>query len=188
VSIQKLTGSTDINLKDFTNKPTALFLTLADQSDSRYKLASVYNQLVLKACINIPGRESNPDVRPIMQLGDEVGNIPPIAGLGNLITTGLSKKIRVMLVFQSEDQLFKKYPEDAKTIEENCELMVLIKTRDEVLIKKLSKAFGTKKIKEKVIQTNKTGETSGTSTHMKEVPVLSEKELNELPTKHKVLV
>jgi len=148
-TIRKISSSTNIDLKTFADKPTALFLTLPAVSSDKTKLSSIYMQNFLKLCTEIPNRQNNEECRPIYFLADEIGNIPSIAGLSDLITTGLSKRIRCMLVFQSKAQFKAKYPKDYQIIQDNCELMILIKTKDSELATNLSKAFGTREKKEK---------------------------------------
>ena len=144
-------------------------------------------QNFLKFCNEIPNRQNNEECRPIYFLADEIGNIPSIAGLSDLITTGLSKKIRCMLVFQSKAQLRTKYPKDYQIIQDNCELMILIKTKDSELATNLSKAFGTREKKEKTTNRDKEGNITGSSWHTKTEPVLSPTEILELP-RGKILV
>ena len=138
-------------------------------------------QNFLKLCTEIPNRQNNEECRPIYFLADEIGNIPSIAGLSDLITTGLSKRIRCMLVFQSKAQFKAKYPKDYQIIQDNCELMILIKTKDSELATNLSKAFGTREKKEKTTNRDKEGNITGSSWHTKTEPVLSPTQILELP-------
>ena len=180
-TIRKISSSTNIDLKTFADKPTALFLTLPAVSSDKTKLSSIYMQNFLKLCTEIPNRQNNEECRPIYFLADEIGNIPSIAGLSDLITTGLSKRIRCMLVFQSKAQFKAKYPKDYQIIQDNCELMILIKTKDSELATNLSKAFGTREKKEKTTNRDKEGNITGSSWHTKTEPVLSPTQILELP-------
>lgn len=186
-TIQKISLDTDLPLFEFDKQPTALFLTLPAVSSDKVKLSSIYLQSFLKMCSELPERENNKEARPIYLLADEIGNIEAISGLSDLITTGLSKKIRCMLVFQSKAQLKAKYPKDYQIIQDNCELMTLIKTKDTELANNLSKAFGTYEKKEKTVNKDKDGQVTGSSYHTKTVPVLSETEILEMP-RGKILI
>lgn len=186
-TIQKITSSTNINLKDYTSQPTALFLTLPAVSTDKTKLSSIYIQSFLKLCTELEGRENNPECRPVYFLADEIGNIPPIQGLSDLITTGLSKSIRCMLVFQSKAQLKANYPKDYQIIQDNCEVMILIKTKDTELASSLSRAFGTYENKAKSTNKDKDGKISGSSYHVTKEPILTETEILQLP-RGKILV
>lgn len=186
-TIQKISSSTDLPLTDYANQPTALFLTLPSSSTDKTKLSSIYLQSFLRMCSSLPNRENNKDARPIYLLADEIGNIEPISGLSDLITTGLSKKLRCMLVFQSKAQLKAKYPKDYEIIQDNCELLILIKTKDSSLASNLSQAFGTVEVKEKSVNRNAEGKITGTNWHTKTKPVLSETEILEMK-RGKILV
>ncbi|MCQ2748152.1 MAG: TraG/TraD/VirD4 family protein [Mycoplasmoidaceae bacterium] len=191
--VKYLTNQTDIDLNTFTDKPTALFISLSPNQTSttdinpEAKLSSIYLQHLLTKINNLEDRESNPDVRPVMLIGEEAGNIPPIAGLSNLITIGLSKKIRCMLVFQSLSQLKIKYGREWDTIQENCGIKVIIKTQDTDLARVWSNSFGMTKRKTKSYNKNPEGKVTSTNYYWENVPVISQEEILHIPV-GKILV
>ena len=92
-----------------------------------------------------------------------------------------------MLVFQSKAQLKANYPKDYQIIQDNCEVMILIKTKDTELASSLSRAFGTYENKAKSTNKDKDGKISGSSYHVTKEPILTETEILQLP-RGKILV
>lgn len=179
-SICALTDKTDINLDDFDKKPTALFISIPPNADSNdTKLVSIYTQMLLRKFINQPDREGNKEARDIMFIGDEIGNISQIKGLSEIITTGLSKKISSLLMFQSRSQLREKYHNEADTIEENCALKIILKTSDNDLATEWSKSFGT--IEKYINETNTVNNKTVTKKVKRTVPILKSEEILKLP-------
>lgn len=188
LGISYLTSGTDINFSTFTDVPSALFIIIPDEKDSRYPLANIYitqlyKILIDKASKNKPSLELN---RTVYFILDEFGNLPKIEKIKPFITAGRSRKLFLMLIVQDYTQLTSKYGEnDAQTIKNNCNIQIFIGTKDYKTKEEFSKNCGNKTL----IQTNtseskssdsKSGKSTSTSTQVLSVPLISPEELDHL--------
>ncbi len=188
LGISYLTSGTDINFSTFTDVPSALFIIIPDEKDSRYPLANIYitqlyKILIDKASKNKPSLELN---RTVYFILDEFGNLPKIEKIKPFITAGRSRKLFLMLIVQDYTQLTSKYGEnDAQTIKNNCNIQIFIGTKDYKTKEEFSKNCGNKTL----IQTNtseskssdsKSGKSTSTSTQVLSVPLIPPDELDHL--------
>ena len=117
MSICSLTSANEIDLGEIATKPTALFLQIPDEKETRHTLAGMvilqtYKALVAKA-------NTYPDLslpRSVYLLLDEFGNLPQIHKLEQMITVGRSRRIWLALVVQSYAQLAKVYDDKSADI------------------------------------------------------------------------
>ena len=132
-----LTSGTDIDFQHFADRPSALFLKIPDEKDTRNGIANMfisqlYKMLIERANENAKKTGKEPELpRNVYFLLDEFGNLPKIARLKSFITAGRSRKIFLMLVIQDYTQLNSIYGEqDAATIRNNCNIHIFIGTKD----------------------------------------------------------
>ena len=182
-SICALTSSNEIDFGEIANKPTALFLQIPDEKETRHTLASMiilqaYKGLVTKA-------NTFPDLslpRSVYFLLDEFGNLPRIHKLEQMITVGRSRKIWFVLVVQSYAQLAKVYDEkSADIIKSNCNIQIFIGTTDLKTIEEFSKKCGNYSLVQRNVSFN-TGkaEDVNSSASIKERPLIYPSELAQL--------
>jgi len=144
LSLCSLTSENEITFEDLAETPTAVFLQVPDERETRHALAAIvilqaYKELVQKA-------NSYPDLslpRPVYFLLDEFGNMPAVHKLEQMITVGRSRNIWLNLVVQSYAQLAKVYDEKvAEIIKSNCNIQIFIGTTDLKTIEDFSKRCG----------------------------------------------
>ncbi len=139
-----LTSATDIIVKDFVEHPSALFLKIPDEKDTRHALASLFILSTYKALIKIatdlPGQTLPHNVYFIM---DEFGNMPKIDKFGQMITVGRSRKIWFSMVVQSFVQLTNVYGKEvADIVIGNCGVKMFIGSNDTDTCKMFSEMCG----------------------------------------------
>lgn len=182
MSICSLTSANEINLGEIATKPTALFLQIPDEKETRHTLAAMvilqtYKALVAKA-------NSYPDLslpRSVYLLMDEFGNLPQIHKLEQMITVGRSRRIWLCLVVQSYAQLSKVYDDkSADIIKSNCNIQVFIGTTDQKTIDEYSKKCGNYSITQKNISFSSDKSGVGSSVSVKERPLIYPSELQQL--------
>ena len=89
-----LTSATDIDPLQFASEPTALFLKIPDEKDTRHALAAVFVLCIYKALIKVASaREDLSLPRNVYFILDEFGNMPKIDKFDKMITVGRSRKI-----------------------------------------------------------------------------------------------
>lgn len=123
-SIARLTSHSNMDLAQLANgsKPIALFVCYPDYDDSNYMIVSTFlSQIsyVLSKMATMSKTSSLP--RRVLNLYEEVSNIPAIYGLSRSMNVGLQRGILYDLVFQSIPQLQDKYGErGAEAILDAC--------------------------------------------------------------------
>ena len=182
MSICSLTSANEIDFGVIVDKPTALFLQIPDEKETRHTLAAMvilqaYKALVAKA-------NTYPDLslpRSVYFLLDEFGNLPQIHKLEQMITVGRSRKIWLALVVQSYAQLTKVYDEkSADIIKSNCNIQIFIGTTDQKTIEEFSKKCGNYSIIQKNVSFSSSNDGVGSSVSVKERPLIYPTELAQL--------
>lgn len=182
MSICSLTSANEIDFGDIATKPTALFLQIPDEKETRHTLAAMvilqaYKGLVAKA-------NTYPDLslpRSVYFLLDEFGNLPKIHKLEQMITVGRSRKIWLSLVVQSYAQLAKVYDEKtADIIKSNCNIQIFIGTTDLKTIEEFSRKCGNFSIIQRNVSFSSSNDGIGSSVSVKERPLIYPTELQQL--------
>ncbi len=154
-----LTSATDIMPRTFADQPTALFLKIPDEKDTRHGLAAVFILCIYKALIKVASaREDLSLPRNVFFLLDEFGNMPKIDKFDKMITVGRSRKIWFEMIVQSFAQLKNVYGETvADIVKGNCGIKLFIGSNDIPTCEEFSKMCG-----------NMTVRTTSTSTGLKD--------------------
>ena len=182
-----LTSATDINVAQFAEKPTALFMKIPDEKDTRHGLAAVFILCIYKALIKVAsGREDLSLPRNVYFILDEFGNMPKIEKFDKMITVGRSRKIWFNMVVQSYSQLNAVYGEQvADIVKSNCAMKMFIGSNDIGTCKEFSELCGNKTVK-----TNSTSSSVGSkegdmsiSTQTQVRPLIYPSELQKLNNK-----
>ena len=192
-----LTSGTDIKFDQFADKPTALFIIIPDEKNTRHQIANIYISQLYKSLIERANRYAKetgkePELpRNVYFLLDEFGNLPKFEKMKSFITAGRSRKIFLMLVLQDYTQLASIYGEqDAATIRNNCNIHIFIGTKDAKTREDFSKNCGNIQIqitsKNKSTSTDSTtGKSNSSSTsessQYQQRPLISPDELDHLP-------
>ena len=152
-----LTSATDIKAEEFAERPTALFMKIPDEKDTRHGLAAVFILCMYKALIKVASaREDLSLPRNVYFILDEFGNMPKIEKFDKMITVGRSRKIWFNMVVQSYSQLNNVYGEKvADIVKSNCGMKMFIGSNDIGTCKEFSELCG-----------NMTVRTSSTSASM----------------------
>ncbi len=179
-----LTSTTDIQVRKFVEEPTALFLKIPDEKDTRHALASLFILSTYKGLIKIatdlPGQTLPHNVYFIM---DEFGNMPKIDKFGQMITVGRSRKIWFSMVVQSFIQLQNVYGKEvADIVIGNCGVKMFIGSNDTDTCKMFSEMCGNM-----TVRTNSTSSSIGSkqgdinvSTNTQVRPLIYPSELQRL--------
>ena len=144
-----LTSATDIHAEQFAARPTALFLKIPDEKDTRHGLASLFILSMYKALIKVASaREDLSLPRNVYFIMDEFGNMPKIEKFDKMITVGRSRKIWFNMVVQSYSQLNNIYGEGvADVVKSNCGMKMFIGSNDIGTCKEFSELCGNKTVR-----------------------------------------
>lgn len=178
------TSADEMEFEKFDEQPTAFFIIIPDEKQTRHGIATLcivqlYKILIELANKNVAKeRQLNRNTYFIM---DEFGNLPKINLLDKIITVGRSRGIFMVLVVQSYTQLNNIYGDKvADIVRTNCNIQVFIGTTDQRTKDEFSKMCGNITVK----TTSKTkGEKDSKSESTSETsrPLIYPEELELLP-------
>jgi len=182
-----LTSATDIDPAGFAERPTALFMKIPDEKDTRHGLAAVFILCIYKALIKIAsGREDLSLPRNVYFILDEFGNMPKIEKFDKMITVGRSRKIWFNMVVQSYSQLNNVYGEQvADIVKSNCGVKMFIGSNDIGTCKEFSELCGNVTVSTRSVSASlggKEGDMS-VSTQIQTRPLIYPSELQKLNNK-----
>ena len=182
-----LTSATDIDPADFAQRPTALFMKIPDEKDTRHGLAAVFILCMYKALIKVASaREDLSLPRNVYFILDEFGNMPKIEKFDKMITVGRSRKIWFNMVVQSYSQLNNVYGEQvADIVKSNCGVKMFIGSNDIGTCKEFSELCGNVTVSTRSLSSSlgsKEGEMN-VSTQLQTRPLIYPSELQKLNNK-----
>ena len=182
-----LTSATDIDPILFATQPTALFLKIPDEKDTRHALAAVFILCIYKALIKVAsGREDLSLPRNVYFILDEFGNMPKIDKFDKMITVGRSRKIWFHMVVQSYAQLNNVYGDTvADIVKSNCGMKMFIGSNDIGTCEEFSKLCGNMTVSTSSISSTM-GDKSGNinvSSQLQTRPLIYPSELMKLNNK-----
>ncbi|MCR5675649.1 MAG: type IV secretory system conjugative DNA transfer family protein [Lachnospiraceae bacterium] len=179
-----LTSATDIQPEQFGFEPTALFLKIPDEKDTRHGLAAVFILCIYKALIKVAStREDLSLPRNVFFLLDEFGNMPKIDKFDKMITVGRSRKIWFEMIVQSFEQLKNVYGETiANIVKGNCGIKLFIGSNDIPTCEEFSKMCGNMTVRTQSVSSglkDKTGNVN-ISSQVQTRPLIYPSELTRL--------
>ncbi len=182
-----LTSATDIHAEKIAEQPTALFIKIPDEKDTRHGLASLFILSIYKALIKVASaREDLALPRDVYFIMDEFGNMPKIEKFDKMITVGRSRKVWFSMVVQSYSQLANVYGETcADIVKSNCTMKMFIGSNDIGTCKEFSELCGNKTVKT-LSTSSSTGSKEGEmsiSNQMQTRPLIYPSELQKLNNK-----
>lgn len=184
-----LTSDTDINPTELATQPTALFLKIPDEKDTRHALAALFILSLYKALIKYASMQESLSLpRNVYFLLDEFGNMPKIEKFDKMITVGRSRKIWFNMVVQSFAQLENVYGKTvADIIKGNCGLKMFIGSNDIETCEEFSKLCGNYTVSTSSVSGNTGGSSKegiNVSTSLQQRPLIYPSELQRLNNKN----
>ncbi|MDR0850638.1 MAG: type IV secretory system conjugative DNA transfer family protein [Christensenellaceae bacterium] len=178
------TSKNEMNFDSYADKPTALFIIIPDEKESRHGIATMmisqlYNKLVDLA--NKYPEQKLPRITYFMM--DEFANLPKIEKIAGMITVARSRNIFFALVLQSFSQLNAKYGDDvAAVLKGNCPIKIFVGTDDHPTCEEFSKLCGDISIKMETESKTKQKEDTSKTTNVSMVsrPLIYPDELGHL--------
>ena len=139
-----LTSESDFTANSLADHPTALFLKIPDEKDTRHNLAAIFILNIYKTLIKVAS--ATPELslpRNVYFIMDEFGNMPKISKFDKFITVGRSRKIWFTMIIQSYAQLNNVYGDNvAEIIKGNCGIKMFIGSNDMQTCKEYSELCG----------------------------------------------
>ena len=140
--LQMLSQNT-ISFESVGSKKTAVFLIMPDEKTTFHALISLFIKQSYEYFIYLnQTMETDGFERRINYILDEFSTLPTINDFPAMITAARSRNIRFNLVIQSQNQLVKRYGEEAQTIKANCNNWFFLTSKETVLLDEISKLGG----------------------------------------------
>ena len=126
------TSANEMDFDHFTEKPTALFIKVPDEKDTRHGIATMCIIQLYKTLVDTANKTQKLELpRRVYFVLDEFGNLPKIPKFDGIITVGRSRGISLFLVVQSYTQINIKYGDAvADTLKSNCNIHYFLGTTD----------------------------------------------------------
>ena len=122
---QMLCFDTVIDAERFCAEKTALFVILPEEDPTKYFLVSLIIQELYKELLEIADENNGKLKNRVMFYLDEFGTIPPIQSADMMFSAARSRRISIIAVIQSYQQLEKNYQrEGAAIICDNTQLTI----------------------------------------------------------------
>ena len=182
------TSYSDMVFDDFIDKPTAFFIKVPDEKESRHCIATICISQLYKKLIETASKYPSLSLpRPVYFILDEFANLPKIEKMDSMITVARSRRIFFELAVQSYSQLDDKYgKEAANTIRGNCNIQIFIGTEDQTTKDEFSKMCGevSMKVKNKSVSKSEKKDSEASTTDSEQIvtrPLIYPYELGQLP-------
>ena len=151
------TSKDEIKFDDLANEPNALFITIPDEKEGRYPIATMMVLQLYKTLVEVANNRGGELPRTVYFMLDEFGNFPKIPKFDSIITVGRSRKINMMMVVQSYEQLNNIYGQEAATIiRGNCNIHIFLGTTEQKTKEEFSARCG-----QTSVMTESTSESKG---------------------------
>ena len=144
IGVCSLTSASDFTASALAEHPTALFLKIPDEKDTRHNLAAIFILNIYKTLIKVASANEGLTLpRNVYFIMDEFGNMPKISKFDKFITVGRSRKIWFTMIVQSYAQLNNVYGDNvADIIKGNCGIKMFIGSNDMETCKEYSELCG----------------------------------------------
>ena len=119
---QILCFDTSIDVEDFCNRKSAIYLVLPEEDATKHFLVSLILQQIYREMLTVADEKGGQLDKRVMIYADEIGTLPKIDGLEMMFSASRSRKISIVAIIQSLAQFEKTYgKEGAEIIVDNCQ-------------------------------------------------------------------
>jgi len=177
-----LTSASDFTSEQLAHKPTALFLKIPDEKDTRHNLAAIFILNIYKTLIKVASATAELTLdRNVFFIMDEFGNMPKIEKFDKFITVGRSRKIWFVMIIQSYAQLNNVYGDTvADIVKGNCGIKMFIGSNDMNTCKEYSELCGNITVVTTSTNGSSTSQDVNVSTQTQVRPLIYPSELQRL--------
>jgi len=177
---QLLCFDTVVNAERFCAEKTALFVILPEEDPPKYFLVSLIVQELYGELLAIANEKGGKLDKRVMFYLDEFGTIPPIQSADMMFSAARSRKISIVAVIQSYQQLEKNYEHTGSAVIcDNCQLTIAGGfAPGSESAEKISKAMGSRTVMSGTVTKGKGN--ASQQLQMTERPLMSADELKSM--------
>ncbi len=119
---QILCFDTSIDVEEFCNRKSAIYLVLPEEDSTKHFLVSLILQQIYREMLTVADEKGGLLDKRVMIYADELGTLPKIEGIEMMFSASRSRKISIVAIIQSLAQFEKTYgKEGAEIIVDNCQ-------------------------------------------------------------------
>ena len=119
---QILCFDTSIDVEEFFNSKSAIYLVLPEEDATKHFLVSFIFQQLYREMLTVADEKVGQLDKRVMIYADEIGMLPKIDGLEMIFSASRSRRISIVAIIQSLAQFEKTYSkEGAEIIVDNCQ-------------------------------------------------------------------
>lgn len=187
---QILCFDTSIDVEEFCNHKSAIYLVLPEEDATKHFLISLIFQQLYREMLTVADEKGGQLDKQVMFYADEIGTLPKIDGLEMIFSASRSRKISIVAIIQSLAQFEKTYGrEGCEIIVDNCQCTLFgsfapnSKTAEE-----MSRNLGKQTILSGSVTKSARPEGGSKSLQMIERPLMTVDELKSMPKGHFVVM
>ncbi len=187
---QILCFDTSIDVEEFCNSKSAIYLVLPEEDATKHFLISLIFQQLYREMLTVADEKGGQLDKRVMFYADEIGTLPKIDGLEMIFSASRSRKISIVAIIQSLAQFEKTYGrEGCEIIVDNCQCTLFgsfapnSKTAEE-----MSRNLGKQTILSGSVTKSARPEGGSKSLQMIERPLMTVDELKSMPKGHFVVM
>ena len=184
---QVLCFDSAIDAESFAAKPSAIFLILPEEDQTKNFMAGLMIQNLSRELFSVADENGGKLKNRVILFCDELGTMPPFDILP-LFSAGRSRRLTLVPIIQSLAQLEKNYgKEGSQIIQDNCQDTIFGGfAPNSHTAEILSKALGNRTVLSGMVSKNKSN--PGQSLQMMERPLMTPDELKSLPKTHFIVM
>lgn len=119
---QILCFDTSIDVEEFCNRKSAIYLVLPEEDATKHFLISLIFQQLYREILTVADEKGGTLDKRVMFYMDEIGTLPKVDGLEMIFSASRSRKVSIVAIIQSLAQFEKTYgKEGAEIIVDNCQ-------------------------------------------------------------------
>lgn len=187
---QILCFDTSIDVEEFCNHKSAIYLVLPEEDATKHFLISLIFQQLYREMLTVADEKGGQLDKRVMFYADEIGTLPKIDGLEMIFSASRSRKISIVAIIQSLAQFEKTYgKEGCEIIVDNCQCTLFgsfapnSKTAEE-----MSRNLGKQTILSGSVTKSARADGISKSLQMIERPLMTVDELKSMPKGHFVVM
>lgn len=122
---QILCFDTAIDAEKFCSSKCAIFIVLPEENPSTYFMVSLLLQQLYREILTVADEQGGALKNRVMFYMDEFGTLPPISSAEMMYSASRSRRLSLVSIIQSYQQLEKNYgKEGAAIIQDNCQITI----------------------------------------------------------------
>ena len=177
---QILCFDTAIDAEKFCSSKCAIFIVLPEENPSTYFMVSLLLQQLYREILTVADEQGGALKNRVMFYMDEFGTLPPISSAEMMYSASRSRRLSLVSIIQSYQQLEKNYgKEGAAIIQDNCQITIaggFAPTSETAEI--ISRALGTRTVMTGSVSRSKNDPSQ--SLQMTERPLMTADELKSM--------